>query len=360
VKVVPQELINQHLPEDKNSKKMSAAPPINPNYGQVFTKGVKYLKINKIDKDGEVYGPQLTSADNININYPDIGSVQYDILTTQDQGTYYLMGVVPSVNTSSLNNVKDLDLTVARGMLSVSLDQLDVAVWNNDNDLGLYVVGGNGGNYYNDSTDIWSLNTANTPTSVTSSISVDTVVGTPIYFSVIIPSSSVAAWVEGIPVNLWGAYDIQLLNVITITGGSGVYTAASTLNNTFGGDYYFGGVNVSLFGGSFSINQITEEINQSTIQPPQVSNSLLLNINPDQINFEWSDYNAIFGNATDPQFSNIYQDVDYGEGPIPINFNLIISGSAVKAPIQDSNYSQRGWSNGRYDGSRNSSTDFNQ
>ena len=53
--------------------------------------------------------------------------------------------------------------------------------------------------------------------------------------------------------------------------------------------------------------------------------------------------------------------VDYNTGGIiPTNFGLLYSGSAPKASIQDSNYTQRGWSNGRYNGSSNSSIDFNQ
>ena len=52
--------------------------------------------------------------------------------------------------------------------------------------------------------------------------------------------------------------------------------------------------------------------------------------------------------------------VDYNTGgTIPTNFGLLYSGSAPKASIQDSNYTQRGWSNGRYNGSSNSSIDFN-
>jgi len=337
---------------------MAAAPPINPNFGQTFTKGVKYLKINKLDKDGESFAPLLNAADNIEINYPDIGLVQYNILTTQEQDGSYLMGVIPVENTSSLNNVKDLDLNVFKAPLSKTLNQLDVAVWNSDNDGGVDVTTPN--TYFNNTTDLLDFNLANTPTSVTSSIAVSNVVGSPIYLSVLIPSESVDAWVEGIPVNSWGNYGIQLLNILPITG-AGPVTAKSSLNDNFGGRYYFGGVNFSLFGGSFTLLSITEEINQSTIQPPQAANSILININPSVDQFNWSDYNAIFGNIDISQYSETFMQIDYNTGgTIPTNFELLYSGSAAKASIQDSNYTQAGWSNGRYDGSSNSSIDFNQ
>jgi len=43
----------------------------------------------------------------------------------------------------------------------------------------------------------------------------------------------------------------------------------------------------------------------------------------------------------------------------PTNISQIITNTAVKAPIQDSNYSSAKWSNSRYKGSRMSSPDFN-
>lgn len=338
----------------------AAPPPDNPNYGQTLTKGVKYLKINRLDKDGEDYGNKLVLADSIKINYPDIGAVEYSILTTQQQGDSYLMGVVPQENTSSLNNIKDWDVSLVKAPLSETMNPFDVVVFNNDNQGGMTVIGGNGGGYYNPTTDLYSFNLGNVPLSVTSSVSVTSVVGSPIYISVLIPSSSVNAWVEGLPSNLWEIYGVQALNVIPINAGNAFYTVKSSLNDNFGGDFYIGGVCVAFAGSSLTLLQVYEEINQGT--PAYDSpDEALLNIYPEVENFEYSDYNAIFGNASTPQFSGVYQDVDYASnGLIPINFDLIISGSARKAQIQDSNYTQTGWSNGRYNGSKNSSIDFNQ
>ena len=88
---------------------MASAPP-NPNYGQTFTKGVKYIKIHKLDKDGENFSQRLFLADNLRINYPDVGVTQYNILTTQQQGDFYLLGIIPSETTSSINEILDFDL----------------------------------------------------------------------------------------------------------------------------------------------------------------------------------------------------------------------------------------------------------
>ena len=43
----------------------------------------------------------------------------------------------------------------------------------------------------------------------------------------------------------------------------------------------------------------------------------------------------------------------------PINTDLLLSGSASKAPVQDSYYASNWWSNSRYNGVRRSSPDFN-
>ena len=341
---------------------MAAAPPIQPDFGQTLTKGVKYLKINKLDKDGEDFGSQLNAADNLVLNYPDIGPTQYNILTTQEQGEYYLMGVIPVENTSSLNNVKNLDLNIFKASISKTLIPQGVAVWNPDNDGGVDITTPN--EYFNETTDLLDFNLANTPTSITSSISVTNVNGVFLsaqfqYISVAIPPSSISDWVAGnIPFNSWNDFGIQTLNIINITS-TGTFSAQSSLNDNYGGDYYFGGyANIGL--GGFTITNITEEINQSTIQPPQTSNPILININPEAEEFNWSDYNAVFGNVDIPQYSQTFMQIDYNTGgTIPTNFGLLYSGSAPKASIQDSNYTQRGWSNGRYNGSQNSSTDFN-
>ena len=85
-------------------------------------------------------------------------------------------------------------------------------------------------------------------------------------------------------------------------------------------------------------------------------------VDPSTLQLEANNYaNPIFNNAIDPRPSSIYQDVDYSTGVIlPTNFDLLISNNAQLATIPDSNYTQTGWTNGRYNGSRNSSIDFNQ
>ena len=336
-----------------------APPPDNPNYGQNFTKGVKYIKINKLDKDGEDYGPQLAIADSLNLNYPDIGSVQYNILTTQDQGGHYLMGVVANENTSSLNEIRDWNLDLARGTLSKTLNPFDVAVWNNDNDSGMYVIGANPQNYYNDTTDVYTLNAPNIPVSVTSSIQVSGFSGFGgNYFSLLVPTQSIDAFIEGFDYTQFDQLGIQVVNVIPV-GANGLASAQTEFYATSGGPCFFAGMYIA-FSGAITLTQVQINFNQS-IAADSTNNEVILNINPEIGNFEYSDYNATLGNAEFSQFSSVFQKIDYSSarGLDPINFDLIISGSARRAGVQDSNYSQHGWTNGRYNGSKVSSIDFN-
>ena len=77
-------------------------------------------------------------------------------------------------------------------------------------------------------------------------------------------------------------------------------------------------------------------------------------------NITYSDYNAIIGNATDIRPGTLYQDIDYSSNvTTPVNFDALISGSATKANIPDSNYSTKRITQPRYDGSRSTSDDFN-
>jgi len=82
--------------------------------------------------------------------------------------------------------------------------------------------------------------------------------------------------------------------------------------------------------------------------------------NGDPVIWDYYEYNPIINNSVADVTSVHYMDVDYGSGiTVPYNFDLLISLSASKAPVQDSNYSSKAWSNIRYNGSRHSSVDFN-
>ena len=77
-------------------------------------------------------------------------------------------------------------------------------------------------------------------------------------------------------------------------------------------------------------------------------------------NITYSDYNVIIGNATEIRPGTLYQDIDYSSNATtPVNFEQLISGSATKAIVPDSNYSTKRITIPRYEGSRSTSLGFN-
>ena len=93
-----------------------------------------------------------------------------------------------------------------------------------------------------------------------------------------------------------------------------------------------------------------------------LTSSILLNpyLNDVQ-NFYNSDYNPIINNVDEDRLSTIFEEVGYYPGiTTPTNFNSIISGSALKAAVQDSNYTSKRIINPRYNGVKSTSQILNQ
>jgi hypothetical protein len=77
-------------------------------------------------------------------------------------------------------------------------------------------------------------------------------------------------------------------------------------------------------------------------------------------NYYNSDYNPLINNVEDARLSTLYEDVDYSFGiTTPTNFALLISGSATKAAVQNSNYSSKRVILPRYEGSKTTSQHLN-
>lgn len=75
------------------------------------------------------------------------------------------------------------------------------------------------------------------------------------------------------------------------------------------------------------------------------------------IQFGFSEYNALFGNAQENRKSTyIVESNRVEDSVLPTNWEAIISGSAAPATIQDSLYEDSGWIRGRYDGTKIRST----
>lgn len=77
------------------------------------------------------------------------------------------------------------------------------------------------------------------------------------------------------------------------------------------------------------------------------------------IQFTSNEYNALMSNAQESRKSNLIVEADRIRGTVsPTNFEAILDQSADPAHLQDSNYSNTGWTNSRYDGSISSRDNY--
>ena len=312
-----------------------------------ITSGIKYLKINRLDADGEDYGSKIINADNIKINYSDVGPVLYDILTIQQQSDYYLLGVIPQPITSSVNKILNYNVEAIRSPAGLNINNIPTTL--SSSVPSWITVNGNSLQYFKSSSSDPNYNSyvlGNTPnTNLTFSISgslINTVGNTVLLYLGITLNGEYIALNSASISSVGTSYNIP----ITLSG------SIIPIENSILGFEMYTDNSTAIF-----ISSIYFRVTSS--QPSSSPPPSLLNITPDIINFANSDENAIINNATTPQYSTIYQDIDYSTGLVPTNFNLLVSGNADYAPVQDSNYTATGWANSRYKGSRVSSPDFN-
>jgi hypothetical protein len=77
-------------------------------------------------------------------------------------------------------------------------------------------------------------------------------------------------------------------------------------------------------------------------------------------NFYNSDYNPLINNVEDARLSTRFEEVEYYPGiTTPTNLGVIVSGSAIKAAVQDSNYTSKRVINPRYNGVKSTSQYLN-
>lgn len=334
-----------------------------PEYGQNITKGVKYLKINKIDANGDDFGQRLQQANNIRINYSDVGNTLYSILTTQDQGDSYLMGVIPQENTSSEGRFGfSLEASRSYNTNSPTLNPVwsaDVAPFYNSFFFGM----GNAGTATGDATDFYSSGNS-TYRSASYEFRRSPNENLNLFFSCSIINNTVSDSELTVRViinnSLGQSVTESVLFVLTCVGSS---TSTQEITYSLPEVMTSQGNVLTIFGESDAVAPLSASYAEFKIIADSIDTPTEppISISPENIEFVNSDYNAVFGNATTPRYSSIFQDVDYSTGNItPTNINVLTNGTAVKAPVQDSNYSQTAWTRGRYVGSRGSSLDFNK
>jgi hypothetical protein len=320
-----------------------------PDYGLTVNDGVKYIKVNRYDSGGLDRSDYLGQLQSITLTYPDRGSVLYPILTIQEQANFYLYGISATEATSSKGNILDYSLNVQKNSTVVSSGNTDYIT-------NYGTITTNPLNYFTASSGVYYFHTTpNTSIIYSWSAEIKIASGT---------AGDDSAIVLGqLGSKIGGGKTLYDFTGLTSTvyipiSGSGILTpniifgdSYSPIENT----YYIVSVfnsNITVSGGDITLRNFNL---QFTTSPFNGSSSLVI-FTPDALNFDYNDYNPLLDNAETPQYSTTWMDVDYSQNPLtPVNFGLIISGTADRAFVQDSNYSSKAWSNLRYNGSRTNS-----
>jgi hypothetical protein len=338
------------------------------------TSGIKYIKINTTDSNGKDYTARLANANSIKINYAGSSSVQYDILSIQQktgvsfQGStnYFLLGVIPTSFTSSNPGRFGFSL---KASASYNMSNLSTTpTWSGTFNTFFFNIGSGSSvnNSQGDALTFYRTGSSNDiPTQYAFRAVPNEILN--IQFTCSIKNSNGGAAAPftaslylispnespiSFPIT---QVLIPLSNTLSFSGSINTLTSSLSTRIKSGSYFWIQGLNTS------NISSLTASFAELNIValPYSTPSSSITNIYPENINFLNSDENALYNNATIPKYSNIYQDIDYSTGLVPTNFDLLISGNANAAPIQDSNYTATGWSNSRYNGSRVSSLDFN-
>ncbi len=307
-----------------------------PDYGLTVNDGVKYIKVNRYDSGGLDRSDYLGQLQSITLTYPDRESVLYPILTIQEQANFYLYGISATEATSSKGDINNYALNaVKNGKFSITSATTTT--------IATYSSAVNPNSWFTSSTGIYYWYQTPNPQLLVeyTASAVNMSIGTALDDSFLLIDGN------GNIVVSWG---------FQADTTSRDYSGSAIITPTENEQYKFAIYHQSDIGSTdldintsfrFKITQITPSFNGS---------SSLVIFNPDTLNFDYNDYNPLLDNAEIPQYSTTWMDVDYSQNPLtPVNFGLIISGTADRAFVQDSNYSSKAWSNLRYNGSRTNS-----
>ena len=309
--------------------------------------GVKYIKISKIDKNGVDKTIVLQSLTELTIPYS-TGNVRYDILDIVEKPTYFLYRVDnPNIEWADRADI-EYDFTGSIDGSKLYFSERPTTKFTTL--IPLTASFGKHSNFWDESIGYYRQSTY-PQKDITLQIS---------------GSFSVIAGGDNVTVGLYKLENDNTITTLSLIASSPAPSTPSidssfTITSSLPGDVYAFGINGSNNNGVFttcSFDNLKFFITSTTSSGPSI------NTIPEP--YFSSDFNRALdcqptlNNAVDARLSNIYQDVDYNSGIMtPTNFELLISGSALKASVQDSNYTLLRHINPRYNGSRSTSQKLN-
>jgi len=299
-----------------------------------YTRGVKYIKIAKLDSGNVDQSLELENLTDIRIKFTDVpGVTQYNVGAINEYPTYYLYTIVPTDVTSSADQ-EILDYKVSGS----STTGTGANTFNITN----YNINTNVLNYFTASSGYWTLgNTPNTVLSVTCSVSFSV---TPIMYA-LTPTPGITL------VDIIYGNNIYLSPVPALTGGPTTYQGnwiSSASFTPIEGSQYIVQIDAGFAQATTTVYSASLLITQSVA--PQPSNYDITVLEPYVVaNFYNSDCNVLQNNADVNVVSPLYMDVDFTNSPIVAqNQAAILNGTAARAQVQSWNYSYFSNISGRY------------
>ena len=300
-----------------------------------------YIKLHKTDLNGNNNTIPLGQITNLLIKYTSNNTyTDYQVLNISEYPNYYLYEIS---NQNIDISGSGIDTEIKNYYVSSSkTTTTSFSPFNFPID-SYTAINGNSLGYFNTSSGEYTLaNTPNIPLIITASFTV-------------VQSGGGSAGTCSIATNSNGV--ITYLSSVSFPSS---FTGVKTISSSYiglDGDILVlttkGGVNASL-------SQATLLITQSVTPTSSYQDPIILEPYITTPNYYNSDFNAILNNIDNERLSTLYQDVDYSSGILtPTNFDLLVEGTALKAPVQDSNYTTRRHVIPRYEGSKSTSQNLN-
>jgi hypothetical protein len=286
-----------------------------------YTRGVKYIKIAKLDSGSVDNSIELQSLTDIRIQFSDIPNVtQYNVGAINEYPTYYLYTIVPTDVTSSANQeILDYKVSASDGGPVGGGLLLTYTIQSGTNTLGYF-----DGNFLN------MGNTPNIQLNVSFSLS----------------QSNVVTTMSIYPYNTSSLFAIgnSVLDLYFPSTVSGYVTRTGSFTPIEGYSYGFKLDDSSDYYNSKIL--ITQSV------APQSSAYDIVVLEPYVgENFYNSDCNVLQNNVDVNVISPFYMDVDFTNSPIIAqNQAAILNGTAARAQVQSWNYAYRSNISGRYVG----------
>ena len=301
-----------------------------------ITSGIKYIKISKTDLAGANRNSDLNSLQKLRLKYNDIGVIEYDIINISEFSDHYLYSVFANNNVSAtdneiLNYIFSANLSTTSQLTNVSPFGDVIINWGAvNNPLGYFQTYAQGSSFGGGAFTVGKA--ANTRINIFANYTFFMGFGTSTTISLVS--------------NIRG-----ILTSTSITQANPSGFISHSLPNLYDNEIIRIQITPDLSGFAWLTNLALAI--QPTIFAQSVSPTLTILEPILPPNFYNSSCNAIINNATENRFSLDHLKVDYPYVSITAqNAQAIINGSAVRAQVQDSNYTSLRHINPRYNGSR--------